>query len=156
MPPEFYDRVFDPFFTTRSAGRGLGLAVVQGIVRKLLGAVEVTSEPGKGTTFQISLPSQVGVGATTTTIRSDDEAPALSRKAIILVVEDEDVLRQAIVKMLRMKGFEVLEATTGSVAIDLLHANSGRIDAILLDMTIPGCSSQEVVAERYRCCRIRR
>jgi DNA-binding NtrC family response regulator len=65
----------------------------------------------------------------------------------ILVVEDEDVLRQAIAKTLRMNGFDVFEAAHGSLAIDLLRANGGKIDAILLDMTIPGASSREVLAE---------
>ena len=67
--------------------------------------------------------------------------------AVVLVVEDEDPLRLAVVKMLRKRGFEVLEAANGSAAINLLRANSGKIDVILLDMTIPGASSGEVVAE---------
>jgi nitrogen-specific signal transduction histidine kinase/CheY-like chemotaxis protein len=149
MQLETQARVFDPFFTTKAAGRGLGLAVVQGIVRKLRGAIHLVSEPGKGTTFQILLPSEAGVGATAGPIRSADEARLL-QEATVLVVEDEDLLRQAVAKMLRKKGFEVLEAANGSTAIDLLCANSDRIDAILLDMTLPGHSSKEVLGEASR------
>jgi DNA-binding NtrC family response regulator len=76
-----------------------------------------------------------------------EELVGPSRHAAILVVEDEDVLRQAIAKTLRMNGFDVFEAADGSLAIDLLRANGSKIDAILLDMTIPGASSREVLAE---------
>ena len=68
-------------------------------------------------------------------------------KTSVLIVEDEDVLRQAVGKMLRKNGFEVFEAADGSSAIDVLRANRGEIDVILLDMTIPGASSREVVEE---------
>jgi len=105
------------------------------------------SEPGTGTTFQILLPCEAGVEATAGPIRSAEEAACSSQAATVLVVEDEHPLRQAVAMMLRKKGFEVLEAANGSTAIDLLHANSDKIDAILLDMTLPGRSSREVVAE---------
>jgi len=147
MTLETQARVFDPFFTTKSAGRGLGLAVVQGIVRKLGGAIHLASEPGRGTTFQILLPSIAGAGATAGSIPPTEEGARPSKKAAVLIVEDEDSLRQAVAKMLRKRGFEVLEAANGSAAIDLLRANSDKIDAILLDLTIPGRSSREVVAE---------
>jgi len=68
----------------------------------------------------------------------------------ILFVEDEDALRQPVAKMLRNAGFQVLEAASGCDATDLLHANGDQIDAVLLDVTIPGRSSQEVVAEAAR------
>ena len=70
-----------------------------------------------------------------------------SQYGTVLVVDDEHQLRQAVVKMLRKTGFEVFEAADGSSAIDLLRANGGKIDVMLLDMTIPGASSHEVVAE---------
>jgi DNA-binding NtrC family response regulator len=69
------------------------------------------------------------------------------QEATVLIVEDEESLRRPVAKMLRKAGFEVLEAANGSAAIDLLRANGGKIDVILLDMTIPGASSQEVLAE---------
>ncbi len=72
---------------------------------------------------------------------------SLDREFTVLVVEDEDPLRQAVVKMLRKTGFGVLEAADGSAAIDLLRGNVGKIDVILLDVTIPGAPSLEVVAE---------
>ena len=65
----------------------------------------------------------------------------------MLVIEDEDILRNAVVKMLRNSGFAVFEAAEGTAAIDILRANWARVDAILLDMTIPGASSREIVAE---------
>ena len=148
MSRETQDRVFDPFFTTKAVGRGLGLAVVSGIVRGLGGAIRLTSELGKGTWFQILLPCAQTTGeATFHSMSTIEELADPSRHAAILVVEDEDVLRQAIAKALRMNGFDVFEAADGSLAIDLLRANGSKIDAILLDMTIPGASSREVLAE---------
>lgn len=148
MSSETQAKIFDPFFTTKSAGRGLGLAVVQGIVRSLGGAIHLTSEPGQGTTFRISLPcAETTAEANTRMNPSADKLTEDPQCGAILVVEDEADLRRPIVKMLRKSGFEVFEAGDGSSAIELLHAHDGKIDVILLDMTIPGASSHQVVAE---------
>jgi PAS domain S-box-containing protein len=146
MPPGIQTRVFDPFFTTKSAGHGLGLAIVDGIVRSLQGKVHLESEPGKGTTFQILLPCS-GITSVPEPQSPVEEAAEISEWATVLVVEDEDALRQAAAKVLRKSGFEVLEAANGSAAIDVLRARGRKIDVILLDLTIPGPSSHEVVAE---------
>jgi PAS domain S-box-containing protein len=148
MSPQTQAKVFDPFFTTKSAGRGLGLAVVQGIVRNLGGAIHLTSEPDKGTTFQVLLPcAEATAGSSGPAMFAVRELANPSQHGTVLVVEDEHQLRQAVVKMLRKTGFLVFEAADGCSAIDLLRADGGRIDVMLLDMTIPGASSHEVVAE---------
>jgi PAS domain S-box-containing protein len=153
MSPETQANVFDPFFTTKSAGRGLGLAVVQGIVRSLGGAIQVTSEPEKGTTFQVLLPfAEAPASANGAAISDGGEATVPGQNRSVLVVEDEGDLRQPVVKMLRKSGYKVFEAADGTSAIDLLRANEIRIDAILLDMTIPGASSREVAAEAGNVC----
>jgi PAS domain S-box-containing protein len=150
MSPETKSRLFDPFFTTKSAGRGLGLAVVHGIVRSLNGAIRFNSELGNGASFQILLPSAgTAGGATADTAAITDEVSTPSREATVLVVEDEDPLRLAITKMLDKAGFKVIQVTSGSEAIERLHG-TGEIDAILLDITIPGAPSQEVLAEVVR------
>jgi signal transduction histidine kinase len=146
MTPRVQTRVFDPFFTTKSAGHGLGLAIVDGVVRSLHGRIRLASEASKGTTFQILLPCS-GIQPIPEPMSSVVEVAHVSGGATVLVVEDEDVLRKAAVKTLRMCGFEVFEAATGSVAIDVLRASGSKIDLILLDLTIPGSSSHEVVAE---------
>jgi PAS domain S-box-containing protein len=148
MSAQTQAKVFDPFFTTKSAGRGLGLAVVQGIVRSLGGAIDFTSEPNKGTTFQISLPcmeSRAGTSSPANSSVAEFAVPA--QPGTVLVVEDEDHLRQAVVKMLRKTGFEVFEAADGSSAINHLRADGDKIDVILLDMTTPGARSDEVLAQ---------
>ena len=114
MPAQTQARVFDPFFTTKSAGRGLGLWVVHGIVRSLGGAIQIESELGKGTTVHIMLPAAEETdGVTIDHASGADEEARPSQKFTLLVVEDEDLLRQAVVKMLRREGFEVLTLRTG-------------------------------------------
>jgi PAS domain S-box-containing protein len=147
MSPEIKARMFDPFFTTKSAGRGLGMAVVHGIVRNIQGAIELISEPGMGTTCRILLPViQLSPGQPAG-VPTNKEVSQASQVATILVVEDEDPLRQAVTKFLGKNGFEVLEAATGFAAIDLLRASGTKIDVVLLDLTLPGASSDAIVSE---------
>jgi PAS domain S-box-containing protein len=146
MSPQTQAKAFDPFFTTKSAGRGLGLAVVQGIVRSIGGAIHLASEPDKGTTFQVMLPcADITAAASGHLISGGLAIP--SQRRTVLVVEDEDHLRRAIVKMLLKTGFEVFEAAEGSSAIEFLRGDGGKIDVVLLDMTMPGASCHEIVAE---------
>ena len=151
MTAETQARFFDPFFTTRLAGHGLGLAVVQGIVRSLGGTIRLVSAPGKGTTFQILLPGvEPTAQATRSTISRAEEEELRPQEATILVVEDEDVLRLAASKMLRRIGLSVIEASDGSAALDLIRAHKEHINAVLLDITLPGASSREVLKEVKR------
>lgn len=145
MSAETQARVFDPFFTTKSAGHGLGLAVVNGIVRSLHGKIHLVSEPGNGATFQVFLPSE-GRTAIADPRTAAEEVACLRDRATVLVVEDEEALRQAAAKVLRKSGFEVFEAATGSAAMDVLRASGGQIDVLLLDMTFPGPSVYEIIA----------
>jgi two-component system, cell cycle sensor histidine kinase and response regulator CckA len=150
MTAEIRARVFDPFFTTKSAGRGLGLAVVHGIVRDLGGTIDIASEPGKGATFQVLLPVAKTTAAASEAASGVPEKASTFQGVTLLFVEDEEFLRQAIAKMLRKTGFKVLEAADGSSAIELLGTHGREIDLILLDMIIPGASSQEIVVEASR------
>jgi signal transduction histidine kinase len=148
ISPETQAKIFDPFFTTKSAGRGLGLAVVQGIVRTLGGAISFTSEPNRGTAFRVVLPcTEVSPEAIRHAKSEGGEFPVSDRNGTVLVVEDETSLRQPTGKLLRKTGFEVLEAADGNSAMDVLRTQGTNIDVILLDMTIPGASSHEIIAE---------
>ena len=148
ISPQTRARMFDPFFSTKSAGRGLGLAVVHGVVRSLQGAIRVSSELGKGSTFQILLPS-----ASEPACRASDQdgtvnkAPHPSPGSTVLIVEDEASLRLAVSKILSKSGFTVFEAGDGSKAVELLRSRAAEIDLLFLDMTIPGTPSHEVMAE---------
>src|SRR5262249_21011938 len=122
MTEEAKARIFDPFFTTKFDGRGLGMAVVQGIVRAHGGAVNMASSVGQGTMFQILLPSasepaQQDRGPAVTAVMERNPGAA----GAVLLVEDEEALRLAVSKMLRKKGFSVIEAIDGSAAVDLLR-----------------------------------
>jgi PAS domain S-box-containing protein len=153
MSPEVQARIFDPFFSTKSAGRGLGLPVLQGIVRSLRGAIRVDSRVGKGTTVQILLPSceTVAHPACGTGAGSERELHRTPH-ATVLLVEDEAPIRFALKKMLEKAGFAVLEAADGFDAVKLLRHKCEQIDVLFLDMTIPGCSSHQVLSEAVQAC----
>jgi two-component system cell cycle sensor histidine kinase/response regulator CckA len=146
MTPEVQARVFDPFFTTKQVGRGLGLAVVQGIIRAHGGAINLRSVPGHGTRFQILLPCK-GRTAKKSSISPVGDAKIPARAGTILVVEDEDILRSAVSKMFQKNGFSVIEANDGSAAIDLMRAHKDAVDVVLLDVTLPGGISSRNVFE---------
>jgi PAS domain S-box-containing protein len=147
MTEEQMSRIFDPFYTTKFMGRGLGLAVVQGVVRTHGGAIRLESTPHRGTTFRIFLPSAGQAlekgGTSEVSAREHVSGPT----GTVLLVEDEDSLRFAVARMLRRRGFRVIEAADGTAAIHLLRDQEHDIDLILLDLTIPGANSQEVVYE---------
>ncbi|HJZ99589.1 MAG TPA: ATP-binding protein, partial [Candidatus Solibacter sp.] len=152
MTPQTQSKVFDPFFTTKFAGRGMGLAVVQRIVRQLGGAINVVSAVGQGTSVHIALPCAATTAGMSTvasqlTMPSRESRPAGGSS--ILVVEDEPMLLAAVAKMLRQNGFAVMEAQDGSSALERIRT-ADRIDAMLLDVTLPGVSSREVFEEAGR------
>src|SRR5262249_8492246 len=117
----------------------------------LRGTIRVVSAPGRGTTFKILLPcAEHTVPADRAGISTAGKGKLRSREATVLVVEDEDALRQAVSKMLRKVGFSVIEASNGSVALELISAHKEDLDMILLDITLPGLSSREVFEEARR------
>jgi two-component system, cell cycle sensor histidine kinase and response regulator CckA len=110
--------------------------------------MDVASTVGRGATLWVWLPcaKTTAKGTTEATLQANTSA-RVCQTSTVLIVEDEDVLRKGAAKMLRNTGFKVLEAANGSAAINLLHGHEGKIDVILLDATIPGASSHEVVSE---------
>lgn len=139
ISPENMDRIFDPFFSTKEvgAGTGLGLSTVFGIVKQSGGFVFVDSEPGQGSTFSIYLPyhaatADAAAGAAETEVRRD-----LTGNATILLVEDEEAVRAFSARVLRNKGYEVLEAGSGESALEVFREQPEAIDLIVTDVVMP-------------------
>jgi PAS domain S-box-containing protein len=153
MSPETQSRAFDPFFTTKFAGRGMGLAVVQRIVRRHGGAIHIVSSVGQGTRVQILLPCVAEAARKSEGREAVRARPAESQHqaaGALLIVEDEVSLLSAVSKVLQRKGFLVIQASDGSSALDRIRACEDPIDAMLLDVTLPGASSREVFEEAKR------
>ena len=149
MGHEVKQRLFDPFFTTKGkAGTGMGLAVSFGIIRRHEGAIEVDSEPGRGTTFKISLPKVAPTAAPTEELGKPDAlASASEDKVRVMVVDDETHVREVLIEALEADGCEVVSAQSGEIALALYDQYEGRFDALFTDIGMPDMSGWELVTE---------
>jgi PAS domain S-box-containing protein len=136
-------RMFDPFFSTKSAGSGLGLAALQGIVRSHSGALAVHSSPGVGTKIRVLLPR--AEHEDTLLDESASNTTAQSPHGTILVVDDQDLVRFTVVSLLRFAGCAVLEASSGREALSMVEEHGDAIGGILLDMRMPGMNGEETL-----------
>ncbi len=135
MTPEAQDRIFDPFFSTKGPGRGLGLAAVLGIVRQSGGTLQVTSSPGAGTTVTVLFPAE-GVAARPVQ-ETHRTADGLQGSGTILLVDDEASLRRTTRRLLERAGYAVLEARDGLEGVERFREAADKVSAIILDVTMP-------------------
>ncbi len=142
IPADQLDRVFDPFFTTKGPGKGtgLGLSTALGIVRGHGGFINVHSEVGRGSRFDVYIPAV----ATKEARPAEKERPSLpeGKGEIILVVDDESLILETAKATLEGRGYRVLTARDGREAVELYHQHRGEIQAVLLDMMMPGMDGQ--------------
>jgi|SRR5579871_2898176 len=142
-------RIFEPFFTTKPTGQGtgLGLSTVFGIVQQSGGTIRVNSEPGKGTIFKIFLPAVAAAPASE--LPQKTHRPSTGHETV-LVVEDEDGVRNLMRSLLQRAGYTVLEAQNGEEALALCQRYRGAIHIVISDIVMPQMSGQELVARLVR------
>jgi two-component system cell cycle sensor histidine kinase/response regulator CckA len=142
VPPELLDKIFEPFFTTKAVneGTGMGLATVYGIVEQAGGHINVSNAAGGGAVFRIFLPEAAEAElAATPVIEKVAKAPRdLSGAGRILFVEDEAAVRGIAARLLRQRGYEVIEAEDGEQALELAEQHAGTIDMMISDVIMPG------------------
>ena len=147
MDEETQRRIFEPFFTTKALGEGsgLGLATVYGVARQTNGIVWAESELGKGSVFRVLLPlSDVGGSAGEAETASD---AADRSSALVMVVEDEQAVRTSVVRMLRRRGYEVVDAANGNEALSVWQERGDDIRAVVSDVVMPGMRGPALTAQ---------
>jgi two-component system cell cycle sensor histidine kinase/response regulator CckA len=139
MSQDTLSQIFDPFFSTKFAGRGLGLAAIEGIVRGHNGMIDVQSHLGVGTTFRLLFPAVAG-----TIPKTLLPLPQTSGQGqLVLVIDDEDMVRRTAKAVLEYHGYVVVTAESGVEGIGLYSTFPEKITAVILDMTMPGMNGEE-------------
>jgi CheY-like chemotaxis protein len=148
MTADVLARIFTPFFTTKDIGKGtgLGLSTVLGIVSESGGGLRVTSHPGTGSRFEVFLP-QVSGAALMHETRREQPASASSEPLRVLVVEDEDLLRQLAARVLKEAGHTVLTAENGRQALAVLDQQAGGVDVVMTDVVMPEIGGRDLAGE---------
>jgi len=157
IPPDVMAKIFEPFFTTKPVGEGtgLGLATVYGIVKQSDGWIAVDSKSGEGAAFRVFLPVHVAsaVADVQPAVVAQPKRPVardLSGAGRILFVEDEDAVRGVAAKLLRARGYEVIEAASGEEALELAETHAGEIDLMISDVVMPGMQGPDLLKQARR------
>ena len=144
MAPEVMQKIFEPFFSTKEVGRGtgLGLSTVYGIVKQTGGHIIPESELGKGTVMRVYLPRYVEVAGDTepawvSAPPRSEQPKDLTGRGTVLLVEDEDAVRSFAARALGQRGYRVLEATTGTEALEVFMSHNGNVDLVVSDVVMP-------------------
>jgi two-component system cell cycle sensor histidine kinase/response regulator CckA len=147
MEPETVERIFEPFFSTKFTGRGLGMAAILGIVRGHKGAIKVASAPCKGSSFTVYFPASELPAK-----QPDPEGAAKEWRGAgtVLLVDDEETIRTVAAEMLRELGFGVVTAADGNEALQMYRLGKDEIALVLMDLNMPRLSGEEAFHEMRR------
>jgi len=154
MSAEVRDRMFEPFFTTKDEGRGtgLGLSMVQAIVRQSGGHIHIESAPNQGTTFKVYFPRQADLSAAPMPAVPSYSSTIVKGEGVILLAEDDRSVRRLVVSELTRRGFTVLEAEDGAAALEMFRKEKDRVDILVTDVVMPRMNGADLAkaAERIR------
>ena len=149
IQPDCLEKIFDPFFSTKFTGRGLGLAVVLGIMRGHRGALQVDSTPDQGTTFRAYFPARVEPDSAVLSSAPSEPAAEHVRSGFLLLVDDEADLRETASKLFSRLGYQVLCAASGPQAIQILRARADQIQGVILDLAMPHMDGVEPLTKLH-------